>query len=306
MSQPSIFLGSSVEQLDMAREIAGKLGYSAVVHIWDDIFPPGQTTLNSLIDKANEVDFAAFIFAPDDQVISRSKESQGPRDNVVFEAGLFGGILGMERSMIIHARGAKLPSDLQGLTPISYDPQHSLTQRASHAAHELKKVMEERGWKGSDSLSGQLTGDWWQFGLGGADKERSRLSFLAIQRDGQLVSLSGQAMTSEGENFALFESLATRLNEGDRSLFYYWEGRWPGQKSAAMFGEGKITLQASDRGAGYFTVNSATDLSMRERIEAAYLRATEQESEIMRAVGDRRRKSVIKRQLERLGEMAFV
>src|SRR5438270_12555465 len=39
-----------------------------------------------------------------------------PRDNVVFEAGLFGGALGMSRTFIVHAGGAKLPSDLLGLT----------------------------------------------------------------------------------------------------------------------------------------------------------------------------------------------
>jgi hypothetical protein len=39
---------------------------------------------------------------------------------VVFEAGLFGGVLGMRRTFILHASGAKLPSDLLGLTCIRY------------------------------------------------------------------------------------------------------------------------------------------------------------------------------------------
>ena len=43
-----------------------------------------------------------------------------PRDNVVFEAGLFGGVLGMRRTFILHAKGAKLPSDLLGLTCVRY------------------------------------------------------------------------------------------------------------------------------------------------------------------------------------------
>ena len=45
-----------------------------------------------------------------------------PRDNVVFEAGLFGGALGIRRTFILHANGAKLPTDLLGLTSIRYDP----------------------------------------------------------------------------------------------------------------------------------------------------------------------------------------
>jgi predicted nucleotide-binding protein len=41
---------------------------------------------------------------------------------VVFEAGLFGGALGIRRTFILHANGSKLPSDLLGLTSIRYDP----------------------------------------------------------------------------------------------------------------------------------------------------------------------------------------
>ncbi|MGC1622205.1 MAG: TIR domain-containing protein, partial [Pseudolabrys sp.] len=43
-----------------------------------------------------------------------------PCDNVVFEAGLFGGVLGMRRTFILHASGAKLPTDLLGLTCVRY------------------------------------------------------------------------------------------------------------------------------------------------------------------------------------------
>jgi hypothetical protein len=40
----------------------------------------------------------------------------------VFEAGLFGGALGIRRTFILHAHGSKLPSDLLGLTSVRYDP----------------------------------------------------------------------------------------------------------------------------------------------------------------------------------------
>ena len=35
-------------------------------------------------------------------------------------AGLFGGVLGMRRTFILHARGSKLPTDLLGLTSIRF------------------------------------------------------------------------------------------------------------------------------------------------------------------------------------------
>jgi hypothetical protein len=86
-------------------------------------FNPGTSTLERLLELTREVDFAAFVFAQDDWTASSPSASSqpgsglaSPRDNVVFEAGLFGGVLGMRRTFILHASGAKLPSDLLGLT----------------------------------------------------------------------------------------------------------------------------------------------------------------------------------------------
>ncbi len=62
------------------------------------------------------MDFAAFVFAQDDWTTPTPGDpgtevpgQASPRDNVVFEAGLFGGALGMRRTFILHANGAKLP-----------------------------------------------------------------------------------------------------------------------------------------------------------------------------------------------------
>ena len=77
----------------------------------------GTTTLGRLLELTREVDFAAFVFARDDWTgvgVTASNELESaqasPRDNVVFEAGLFGGVLGMRRTFILHAKGAKLPA----------------------------------------------------------------------------------------------------------------------------------------------------------------------------------------------------
>ena len=96
---------------------------------WTTSFNPGTTTLQRLIDLSHEVDFAAFVFARDDWTADDAPAPDAPepgqaspRDNVVFEAGLFGSALGMRRTFILHANGAKLPSDLLGLTAVRYDP----------------------------------------------------------------------------------------------------------------------------------------------------------------------------------------
>ena len=104
-------------------------GLSEIAHVepWTTSFNPGTSTLERLLELTQEVDFAAFVFAQDDWTTSEPAASSqpeagqaSPRDNVVFEAGLFGGVLGMRRTFILHARGAKLPSDLLGLTCVRY------------------------------------------------------------------------------------------------------------------------------------------------------------------------------------------
>ncbi|HXE04235.1 MAG TPA: TIR domain-containing protein, partial [Methyloceanibacter sp.] len=128
MDKPRIFLGSSGKQEKLLQALTRGLSDIARVEPWTTSFNPGTSTLERLLELTQEVDFAAFVFAHDDWTTSppaaSSQPSSGqasPRDNVVFEAGLFGGALGMRRTFILHARGAKLPSDLLGLTCVRYD-----------------------------------------------------------------------------------------------------------------------------------------------------------------------------------------
>src|SRR6187455_1635590 len=128
MSKPRIFLGSSGKQDKLLQELTRGLEGVADVEPWTTSFNPGTTTLARLLELTREVDFAAFVFAQDDWTTvgppapaAAAAGQASPRDNVVFEAGLFGGTLGMRRTFILHANGSKLPSDLLGLTSIRYD-----------------------------------------------------------------------------------------------------------------------------------------------------------------------------------------
>src|ERR1700704_1192621 len=128
MDKPRIFIGSSGKQEKVLQALTR--GLEEVVHVepWMTSFNPGTTTLERLLELTREVDFAAFVFAQDDWTTNDPLGSPAPgagqaspRDNVVFEAGLFGGTLGMRRTFILHASEANLPSDLLGLTCIRYD-----------------------------------------------------------------------------------------------------------------------------------------------------------------------------------------
>src|SRR4026208_1236605 len=151
MTKPRIFLGSSGKQEKLLQALTRGLADVAHVEPWTTSFNPGTTTLERLRELAHEVDFAASVFAQDacttnsPLVPPRPGSGQAsPRDNVVFEAGLFGGALGMRRMFILHASGAKLPSDLLGLTCVRYGEAMTATEMRA-VNQKLRKAIENAG-----------------------------------------------------------------------------------------------------------------------------------------------------------------
>lgn len=119
-----IFIISSVEALPIARAIQTSLEHDPFnVIVWTDgVFRAGKYTLESLERALDTADFAVAIAQPDEEVSSRNATVQAPRDNVIFELGFFMGRLGRMRAVLFEPRGdeVELPSDLKGITSISY------------------------------------------------------------------------------------------------------------------------------------------------------------------------------------------
>ena len=165
MDKPRIFLGSSGKQEKLLQALTR--GLEAVAHVdpWTTSFHPGTTTLDRLLELAHDVDFAAFVFPRDDWTTKGPPASKptgsgkaSPRDNVVFEAGLFGSALGMRRTFILHASGSKLPSDLLGLTCVRYG--ETMTPSEMRGVNEkLRKAIQNEG------RIARIEGFWWQFSL---------------------------------------------------------------------------------------------------------------------------------------------
>jgi hypothetical protein len=299
MDKPRIFLGSSGKQEKLLQALTRGLSDIADVKPWTTSFNPGTSTLERLLELTQEVDFAAFVFAQDDWTASSPSASSqpgsgqaSPRDNVVFEAGLFGGVLGMRRTFILHASGAKLPSDLLGLTCVRYD---GATTPAETRAINLKirKAIENEG------RLARIEGVWWQFSLTERTaREPSALGLLKISRDrGGALEMTGRAWREDGSLSARYWSEAVKEKEGS-GLFYYWRGERPLDPNAPQLeGVGEIRLESADRASGYFTTRADADPHLNARTAGDYWRAHPDDMATMDSRDDQKRAALIAEQL---------
>jgi hypothetical protein len=116
--KPHIFIGSSTEGLEVAVALKAKLASWAKCDIWNEpgIFELGKGYLENLVERLSLYEYGIMIATGDDETTSRGDSHQAPRDNIVFELGLFIGRLGRERAFCVLERGIKLPSDLFGVS----------------------------------------------------------------------------------------------------------------------------------------------------------------------------------------------
>ena len=306
MDKPRIFLGSSGMQKKLVQALTRGLEDVAHVDPWTTSLNPGTTTLARLFELAHEVDFAAFVFARDDWTAAGLAESPptdsgqaSPRDNVVFEAGLFGGVLGMNRIFILHATGAKLPSDLLGFIVIRYGEATNSEIRVVN--EKLRKAIENEG------RVARIEGLWWQFSLTQRTaKEPSALSLLKISRDRNgALELTGHSWREDGSLSARYWCEAVKERKEPSGVFYYWKGERPRDPNAPQLdGLGEILLESADRASGYFTTRSDTDSTVNARTAGVYWRADPEDLDILDGNDDRRRAELIAERLKRWKSIA--
>ena len=307
MDKPRIFLGSSGKQAKLLQALTRGLEDCAHVVPWTTSFNPGTTTLDRLVELTHEVDFAAFVFARDDWTTASptTSDSAGtgqdsPRDNVVFEAGLFGGVLGMRRTFILHARGAKLPSDLLGLTCVRYgDATTPAEMRAVN--QKLRDAIENEG------RIARIEGLWWQFSLTElGPREPSAVSLLRVSRDRDgALELSGRSWQEDGGLSARYWSEAARERKEPSGIFYYWKGERPRDpKAPQLDGTGEIRVESADRATGYFTTHANTRPSVNARTAGVYWRAESADLSILDGADDRQRAELITERLKQWKSIA--
>lgn len=148
--KPHLFIGSSVENLEVANALQQNLEYDANVTVWNQgVFNLSSNSIDDLLKVLERTDFGIFIFNPDDVSKIRNKEYSTVRDNIIFELGLFIGKLGRSRVFYIIPRSIKdlrLPTDLIGLNPGTYDDgreDNNLLASLGPFSNQIRKILKE-------------------------------------------------------------------------------------------------------------------------------------------------------------------
>lgn len=145
--KPSIFIGSSTEGLSIAQAIQLQLDRIAEVTVWtDNVFGLSASTYDALERQLRCAHYGIFVLSADDIIRSRGKQRIAPRDNVVFELGLFAGKLGLRRTFIVHPRqiDIRIPTDLLGITMCTYELHSSgnITASLGVACTQMRSAIE--------------------------------------------------------------------------------------------------------------------------------------------------------------------
>jgi hypothetical protein len=146
--KPKVFVGSSTKALPVAERIQRELAFDADAVLWSQgVFRTINVPIEDLMAAVDSYDFAVFVLDPEDRIEVRGEEAHAVRDNVIFELGLFLGKLGRSRNFFIAPSQPgmsklRLPSDLSGITPASYNPASpSLQASVGTALLQLKEAI---------------------------------------------------------------------------------------------------------------------------------------------------------------------
>jgi len=307
MTVPKVFVASSSEGLDVVGSVHTLLRRAlcgtADVRPWPEEFQLTKTYIESLERLLDTSDFAVLVLTSDDRTTSREVEKLSPRDNVVFELGLFFGRLGRERCFLIQRcdLDLKLPSDLLGIEPakFSMSPGQDLETALNSACARIGKAIlgaiialpsrprlgdaERAAQAAMRRFGDRITGTWWERIL--LKGELPALSFLTIDLDDahSSVRLGGRAYGPDGAHVANWRSAAARM-EGKRIVYVRECQRLDAKTTAWLPGLGEVTFDDSsdviDQGDGKFW-ESEESHPEDTVIKFAQLRRTTDESHVL-------------------------
>ena len=231
-SRPFIFVGSSSEGLPVAKAVQAGLADCADITLWTQgIFEPSFGYLESLTKALEVADFAVLVLTPDDVTFSRGAEVNSPRDNVIFELGLFIGRLGRHRCFFVFDKSdsPKLPSDLLGIagTPYTKRSDANLIAALGPACQSIETRAMDLGLRTrmlkftTDELQPtgglpNLTGKWVGYSPDGPNPAHPN-STLSIEQHGSFIRATVVRTVRTGQRLFDYEG---RFTSGQLVLFF--------------------------------------------------------------------------------------
>ena len=139
-NRPGIFIASSTEGLPVARAVKSNFDNEADVDIWtENIFAINKSNLSNLLNRASFYDYAIILLTPDDLATIREVEYLVPRDNLLFELGLFLGRIGPSRAFVIAEEKVKVLSDFVGISIATYRSRDNLDAAVGNACEKIRR-----------------------------------------------------------------------------------------------------------------------------------------------------------------------
>ena len=278
-----VFVASSSEQLEIVKEIAEAINKSRLLlaRPWQEkVFEFSKTYIESLESELDQADFAIVVLTGDDTSQVRGEQVNLPRDNVIFELGLFTGRLGRERCFFFvdGDSGTKIASDLSGVRPVDFhrDANGAAGRRVGLAARldEVTGQMralgprpkpsravreeQERLWR----FATQFAGCWWERMRKGED-DKSALSYVTVTVD-ELTNapkFEGKVFDLAGEPLADWWSVSSGVVFAAKPRVHYrWEGEHQDAHGQTYGGYGIIDLDSEQPNSGegrFFDTNFA-------------------------------------------------
>jgi hypothetical protein len=278
-----VFVASSAEQIAAVDEIATTINKSRQLYAqpWKEkVFEFSKTYIESLEQELDQADFAIAVLTGQDITNVRGKQVNLPRDNVIFELGLFIGRLGRERCFFFvdADSGTTIASDLSGVQPVKFrqptagstDTRTALKTRIEEVSAQMRalgprskpartvQAERERLWR----ISAGFAGQWWERIRQGQD-DRSALSYLTITIDELTNTPKFQAQVFDlaGGRLADWWSVTSAVMLAAKPrVLYRWEGEHEDKHGQTYGGHGVIDLDGESPQSGegwFFDINFA-------------------------------------------------
>lgn len=280
-----VFVASSSEQIDVAKSAAAALQSPRLeAKVWDEeTFDFSDSYMESLEKELERADFAVVLLTADDTANVRRKKVNLPRDNVIFELGLFTGRLGRKRCFFVidGASDTQVASDLSGITYVRFYRDGASTDPARLSLdaqmQRLRAQMMDQDVRYKPSrdvrrdqealwrFSTRVAGHWWERIRAGED-DRSAISYVTITVDEvtNAPQLHGWGYGVGGEPMADWKTVVTGAILGTEAKIHYrWQGEHEDQHGQTYGGGGYIVFDddALLTATGFFYDTNFTQIS---------------------------------------------